>query len=528
MSHGIITRPRTPRLLEGCRIYVHDTAAATGLRLHERFTPCGWPHVQHADEAWLSQALQSSPWRVSTPAAADLIYLDGHDLSRWCTATRIITMRKAEARSAANVRSEVACEAMHITDSRKAQSAEVVLRRRKARAEQPGQPATPLQRDERSKHVLWDLMLQTAGALQPSNRTVPRVVALTSMECPPPFFPEREPSEQDVVLLVDQAPREFDVVTPYVVSQPGWLVGSSPPPPMAPWTERRLLFFAGHVPKLSQSVTRYMVWKQLRRSEHVTALSSTIGCNVAAYEVCASASRVANEWQSFCRGWCGSQRGSYMRCSGSAAMLQKQCERHYAGRVNFTDERADLLAASRRGRLSHEEYLRMASSHRFCLVAPGDFVSTHKITEAMALGGAGGCIPVFVLRGKRHGAAAASMLPFTRWLDYCEVAFLVDEQRVQRDAEGMVRALLRVTDAEAAAKLGALRRVRDAFVFRAGSNASSPSAAEYILEEACAAAKQYRRAGFAHRKRGSLMQRYYSMHRWWSRRARFDLQRCTL
>lgn len=27
------------------------------------------------------------------------------------------------------------------------------------------------------------------------------------------------------------------------------------------------------------------------------------------------------------------------------------------------------------------------------VIAPGDFASTHKVTEAMAIGGRGGCIP---------------------------------------------------------------------------------------------------------------------------------------
>ena len=38
-------------------------------------------------------------------------------------------------------------------------------------------------------------------------------------------------------------------------------------------------------------------------------------------------------------------------------------------------------------------------SHRFCLVAPGDFTSTHKITETIAIAAAGGCLPVLVLPG---------------------------------------------------------------------------------------------------------------------------------
>ena len=84
--------------LTGCRIYVHDVATASGVRLHPRYTPCGWPHVQHADETWLSQALASSPWRVQSVADADLVYLDGHDFSRWCTASRILNMRNTQRR----------------------------------------------------------------------------------------------------------------------------------------------------------------------------------------------------------------------------------------------------------------------------------------------------------------------------------------------------------------------------------------------------------------------------------------------
>ncbi|KOO30120.1 hypothetical protein Ctob_013304 [Chrysochromulina tobinii] len=53
---------------------------------------------------------------------------------------------------------------------------------------------------------------------------------------------------------------------------------------------------------------------------------------------------------------------------------------------------------------------------------PRDFVATHKITEAMALGGSGGCIPVFVLA--RSTPNGHGMLPYTRWLDYCSVAYV--------------------------------------------------------------------------------------------------------
>jgi len=209
---------------------------------------------------------------------------------------------------------------------------------------------------------------------------------------------------------------------------------------------------------------------------------------VGSYEVCNTPERIDAEYGSFCNSWCRSR----ILCTGSAASLRRQC-RTVRPLVNFSDELHDLRAANERGRLSHAEYLALARSHRFCLVAPGDFVATHKITEAMALGGSGGCIPVFVLA--RSTPNGHGMLPYTRWLDYCSVAYVVHERTARHDAAVVVRALLAVSAAEAHAKLRALARVRDAFVFRGssshGSSAQPPSAAEYILDEACAAARSF-------------------------------------
>ena len=87
--------------------------------------------------------------------------------------------------------------------------------------------------------------------------------------------------------------------------------GLAPPTPR--WEERKLIFIAGHTPKLSQSATRYLLWKQLRRSPHVTALSSTIGCNVASYAICQTPERFEAEFETFCNGWCRSK----VRCTDS-------------------------------------------------------------------------------------------------------------------------------------------------------------------------------------------------------------------
>eukprot|EP00966_Prymnesium_polylepis_P111392 2576318-Prymnesium_polylepis.1 len=167
-------------------------------------------------------------------------------------------------------------------------------------------------------------------------------------------------------------------------------------------------------------------------------------------------------------------------------------------------------------RLPHAEYLALAMSHRFCLVAPGDYPSTHKITEAMALGGAGGCIPVFVLpvdtrraralrKGEKIESAVARNLPFTRWLDYCDVAYLVTEGAAASDFSSAIAKLRAIPEAEAASKLAALHAVRDAFVFRPASS-GVPTAADYILSEACDAAgrtAQPRDGGGVHDEHGS-------------------------
>ena len=336
---------------------------------------------QHADEAWISQALKSSPWRVRSPEAADIIYLDGHHFSRWCTASRILAMHNTQNRvNRANVSVESACPGREpVPDAREARYARDLMKERRrtsAAAAADGSRPVPLTRDEVSKRMLWRQMLETSAKLVESIRShtpstmmrrIPRVVALTSNECPAPYGPSRQPKETDLLLLVDQKPRTFDVVTPYVVSKPDWLANApgASPPPVPPWSQRKLLFFAGHTPKLTQRATRYLLWKQLRRSAHVSALSSTIGCNIASYEVCASATRIEAEFSTFCHSWCHSK----VICVGSAAILRKHCK--YIDRyVNYTDERDDLRRSALQGRLTHDEYLALARSHRFCLVAP--------------------------------------------------------------------------------------------------------------------------------------------------------------
>ena len=141
--------------------------------------------------------------------------------------------------------------------------------------------------------------------------------------------------------------------------------------------------------------------------------------------------------------------------------------------------------------LQREDYLRLAHQHRFCLAAPGDFISTPKISEFIAIGAAGGCIPVFIVPDSDEGPSL--MLPFADTLDYCSFAFLVRSSTARsRPMRAVVRRLSRVTAEEAALKLVALKRAYHAFVWRHESGVSKrsrPSAVDHVLSAACAAAK---------------------------------------
>ena len=89
--------------------------------------------------------------------------------------------------------------------------------------------------------------------------------------------------------------------------------------------------------------------------------------------------------------------------------------------------------------------------------------------------------------------SVARGLPYSRTLDYCSIAYFVAEADARRNMREVLRRLSRVSEEEARHKIRALRRVREAFVFRQRRTASSPpDAADYILSEACALASEGR------------------------------------
>lgn len=126
----------------------------------------------------------------------------------------------------------------------------------------------------------------------------------------------------DIIFLIDrlnplstEREKRHGVVVPFVVSSPSWLVGEPAPKMPAPgsahgslpgnppgnlpynqpvstaphltdWVDRKLLFLAGHIPKLYISPLRYLLWRQLRSLPNVTVQSSTLACTVGAFSVC--------------------------------------------------------------------------------------------------------------------------------------------------------------------------------------------------------------------------------------------------
>ena len=118
--------------------------------------------------------------------------------------------------------------------------------------------------------------------------------------------------------------------------------------------------------------------------------------------------------------------------------------------------------------------------------------------ETVALGGAGGCIPLYVLYTANSPQRPpveqdfVRDLPHVRWLDYCEIAYFVSHHAARTNMSRVVEILADVTAEQAEAKFRALRAVRPAFVYRRNSSFERPSAAEFVLSDACHMARRAR------------------------------------
>jgi hypothetical protein len=132
--------------------------------------------------------------------------------------------------------------------------------------------------------------------------------------------------------------------------------------------------------------------------------------------------------------------------------------------------------------------------HRFCIVASGDFGGTPKIAETVAIAAAGGCLPLFVI--PKSISAARAILPYTSWLDYCDISFVISEDKARREMLLAVDKLLQVSAERAELMRENLRQLSAAFIFNTQESPGQqnmsravPSAVDYILSEACKVAR---------------------------------------
>jgi len=499
-----------------------DVSAAIGMRLHPAYRPCDWDSHQYANEAWLDRAVRAQPSDDGVP----VVYLSNHGLSLWCY--REVTSRRLGLRDITSLTSSAAAdrsEARACADEQGPVAQAWNWRKVRAHVKREvggqwqQQSEILLTREPENRATLWRRLAAHPVVL---NASLPKVLSFANTECVSPWQQEQRKAVglgEDMLVLSSKLgmSRLFDVTVPLNVNGPGWLVGDAPAPTMA-WTARsKVLFFAGHTPKLYLSRLRYNLWRALsRHSPNATALSSTINCTVGAYEVCSSAERVQREYGTFCLApcrWPTARRA----CAPSASTLRRHCK-NYRG-LNFSSPhfRATLAAAARA--LPRPEFLALAAQHKFFLVSQGDPGGfTPKLTEAVALGGAAGTIPVLVFNepSLRYGDYRR-YLPYGRWLDWCSIAYVVSDRTAHKHTAQLLEELASIPLSEIAIKQANLRKVWPAFVVR--SRERGPSAPDYMLGEACVSAQRF--AEYA--RRGGDREEWVR-----NRPAQADLGSCTL
>ena len=390
-----------------CNIFVHTLDQP--LPAHRM--PPAWADHQHAIELHLAAAARRSPWRTYNRSEADLVVALAN-YSLFCIAGKTFGRRTQWY----NMQSE--------------------------RALWPKGAAQASWQDGGVLVVLQAIMCglpwaDVRGAFKPAN-TLILAEALRNRDRPSSVM-----------------------VSPFVVASPAWLVGEDGAasgslvhgdaerrPLAVPWATRKLLFFSGHVPKLFQNSLRYLLWKQTRRDLRVSASSWTIICTVGAYRTCLESNEELRRRGRELERTVGAEKNAEGKLvSGLVTLLATHCHQlgcantsscdasrarttsddkalrsfrqrcaPYLKLVNFSTELDDMqtdhmasrsFAIANRGYASlsplaasgrqDKSFLRKAMAHRFCLVAPGDTASTKKISETVALGGAGGCIPVLVV-----------------------------------------------------------------------------------------------------------------------------------
>lgn len=325
----------------------------------------------------------------------------------------------------------------------------------------------------------------------------------SQQECSPrgARFPFRGEDDSSIVWIKDFMHRHVaahrrantsssnELVAPFVVYQPDWLVSPHASPPatyLVPWAERKLVFYAGHMPAPTvYSPLRWHLWRQLVRDKKRASVYSSDIHVYWPYSLCGNRSfyeahgSVGSANGSFskgeqllsafladhCTAFCtrypadfavADLKGkptcaAWLNSSSGRPVAAVACRQLYAPgsttvrkwqsrlrdrcpsflRLNMSAE----LAAAGEGsvapaRFTLDEYMRHAMSHKFCIVSHGDDPTSHKLAETMAVAGAGGCLPIIV-----HPGPHAVHLPYADDIDYCQVGFIITPDLLAESAE---------------------------------------------------------------------------------------------
>lgn len=481
--------PITPRR---CNVYVHQPSSA------DKLTDSGWREDQYAVHWWVQRALQSHPWRVQSSAEADVIYFNSS-----------LTYSNRFPRNQ-NPLGSAATELTHQVDLMYPKANDSTLRR--------------------------------CGAVWFATSFNQRSGKHTKIRPSPCLRFVRE-------VMWGIGEFGLPLVAPFVVASPSWLTTSDTSAArqkLVPWAERKLLFFAGHMPQLHINNVRWNLWRDLQGDPRATLISPDV-INLARYaRVCDNFLRgrgfignttfslrgisagllpplrdVYDFMMADCVALCKAhgEKFTVEGCGDSKLSPEQACanDRNMIQRIireNSTQavfSKCRILAAHEvpavvrkaRGqldpvRLSHELYLEEMMRHKFCVVAAGDDMSTRKIGETMAVASRGGCLPLIVGNHNNSGQPIPhfAYLPHTESIDYCRVGFIVPLMIGRRVPafKQMLAALEGVTTNEWRERHHAAKQLRSWFVYREGSTkGDASSASDHIISRMCQMAAQLRR-----------------------------------
>jgi hypothetical protein len=347
-----------------CRIYVHQPASAG------QFTDAEDHHDQYAVHWWLQRALQAHPWRVRRPRGADVIFFNAS-----------FTYGR-EPMGAFNELSE---------RERKRERRRVSAMRELSTGLECIGNATQVQPSD-CKSVWFAVSFRTRSVM-------PRKASHPCL---------RFVRELDTGYTEHFQP----LVVPFVVASPGWLVSdehnAAAAQPAQPahvlWERRKLLFFAGHMPMLHISNVRWNLWRALQGDPRVTLYTPDLLYQVIHSRACAVGETYRDRdskrapIRAFlhreCARYCVVHGDAFLpNCSSSSTSTAALCAQYIRTTLdtvlqnrhcrvlashNVSGASEELIAPVR---LSRDAYMAEMMKHRFCVIAPGDDMSTHKIGE---------------------------------------------------------------------------------------------------------------------------------------------------